>query len=48
VSLSNNTVKRCIEEMSHDIDDQVIVGVRASKFGFAIKLEESTDVADCC
>ena len=36
VSLSNNTVKRLIEEMSLDIDDQLIAGVRASKFGFTI------------
>uniref|UniRef100_UPI00358DF206 zinc finger BED domain-containing protein 5-like n=1 Tax=Myxine glutinosa TaxID=7769 RepID=UPI00358DF206 len=48
VSLSNNTVQRRIEEMSGDIADQVIAGVRASKFGFAIQLDESTDVANCC
>ena len=48
VSLSNNTVKRRIEEMSVDIADQVIAGVRASKFWFAIQVDESTDVANCC
>ena len=48
VSLSNNTVKRRIEEMSVDITDQVIAGVRDSKFGFALQLDESTDVTNCC
>nr|XP_039264455.1 zinc finger BED domain-containing protein 5-like isoform X1 [Styela clava]XP_039264457.1 zinc finger BED domain-containing protein 5-like isoform X1 [Styela clava] len=48
VSLSNNTVKRRIEEMSVDITDQVIAGVRNSKFGFALQLDESTDVTNCC
>ena len=45
VSLSNDTVKRPIQEMSGDIADQVMVGVKDSKFGFAIQLDESTDVA---
>ena len=48
VSLSNNTVKRRIEEMSVDIADQVIAGVKDSKFGFALQLDESTDVTNCC
>ena len=47
VSLSNDTVKRRIQEMSGDIADQVIAGVKDSKFGFAIQLDESTDVAKC-
>lgn len=33
--------------MSVDIADQVIEGVRASKYGFAIQLDESTDVTNC-
>ena len=47
VSLSNDTVKRRIQEMSGDIADQVMAGVKDSKFGFAIQLDESTDVAKC-
>ena len=47
VSFSNDTVKRRIQEMSGDIADQVMAGVKDSKFGFAIQLDESTDVAKC-
>ena len=36
VSLSNDTVKRRIQEMSGDIADQIMGGVKDSKFGFAI------------
>ena len=47
VSLSNDTVKPRIQEMSGDIADQVMAGVKDSKFGFAIQLDESTDIAKC-
>ena len=47
VSLSNDTVKLRIQEMSGDIADQVMAGIKDSKFGFAIQLNESTDVAKC-
>ena len=47
VSLSNDTVKRRIQEMSGDIAEQIIAGVKDLKFGFAIQLDESTDVAKC-
>ncbi|XP_068242369.1 zinc finger BED domain-containing protein 5-like [Palaemon carinicauda] len=47
VSVSNNTVQRRIEEMSVDIADQVVEGVKSSKYGFAIQLDESTDVTNC-
>ena len=36
VSLSNDTVKLRIQEMSGNIVEQVIVGVKDSKSGFAI------------
>lgn len=48
VSLSNDTVKRRIKEMSIDIANQVTAGIRASKFGFAIAVDESTDITSCC
>ena len=48
VPLSNNTVKNRIEDMSVNIAVQVIAGVKASKFGFSIQLDESTDVTECC
>ena len=44
VSLSNNTVKNRVEEMSINIAGQVISGVKNSKFGFSMQLDESTDI----
>ena len=47
VSLSNDTVRRRIHDMSDDISDEVTTAVRASKYGFAMQLDESTDVTNC-
>ena len=47
VSLSNDTVKHQILDMSDDISDEVITAVRASKYGFAMQLDESTNVTNC-
>ncbi|XP_039764267.1 zinc finger BED domain-containing protein 5-like [Pararge aegeria] len=46
ISLSDNTVKRRIDDMAEDIKNQVVEAVKASTF-FAIQLDESTDVAQC-
>ena len=46
VSLSNNTVKNRIGEMSIDIADQVISGVKDLKFGFSMQLDKSTDITN--
>ena len=46
VFLSNNTAKNQIEEMSVDIADQVISGVKDLQYGFSIQLDESTDVTN--
>ena len=46
VSLSNDTVRVRIHDMS-DISDQVTTAVKASKYGFAMQLNESTDVSNC-
>ena len=46
VFISNNTVKNEIEKISIDIADQVIPGVKDSKFGFSIQLDESTDITN--
>ena len=43
VSLSDNTIKRRIEEMSDDIADQILAEIKESKFGFAIQLDKSKD-----
>ena len=47
VSLSNNTIQRCITEMSTDINRQVLKEVQSSKYGFALQLDETTDVSNC-
>ena len=47
ILLSNSTVQRRIEEMSVDILQQVISDICRSESGFAIQLDESTDVTNC-
>ena len=47
VSLCNDTVRRRIHDMSDDISDQVTTAVKASKYGFAMQLDKSTDVSNC-
>lgn len=46
IPLSDNTVKRRIDDMAEDITNQVVDAVKQSPF-FAIQLDESTDVAQC-
>ena len=46
ISLSNNTVKECIQDMSQDIMRQVVEKILVSPF-FSIQLDESTNVAQC-
>ncbi|XP_068233586.1 zinc finger BED domain-containing protein 5-like [Palaemon carinicauda] len=45
VPLSNDTVKKRIQNMSHDIKDQVIAAIKKSGH-FSLQLDESTDVSD--
>ncbi len=48
VSLSNNTVKNQIEEISKNILSQLIQKVKNSVFKFfSIQLDETTDVSNC-
>ncbi len=48
ISLSNNTVKRKINEMLDDIKEKVIQEIKSSPTGmFAIQLDESMDVSSC-
>ncbi|XP_025420883.1 zinc finger BED domain-containing protein 5-like [Sipha flava] len=46
ISLSNNTIKNRIEDMSKNILDTVLNEIKSSPF-FALQLDESTDVASC-
>lgn len=46
ISLSNNTIKSRIEEMSLDILDTIIKEIKTSPF-FALQLDASTDVESC-
>ena len=41
-------MKRRIEQMSDDIADQILTEIKESKFGFAIQLDESTDIINFC
>ena len=48
ISLSNDTVKRRVNEMSDDIKEKVIQEIKSSLTGmFAIQLDELTDVSSC-
>lgn len=47
VSLSNDTIRRRIVEMSNDIAIQVYTEIKSSEFGFGIQVDESTDVTKC-
>ena len=44
VLVSNSTIQRRITEMSTAIKEQVITEVQGSKYGFAMQLDQSTDV----
>ena len=46
ISLSNDTVKKCISETSQDISLQVVEKVRSSPL-FSLQLDESTDISSC-
>ena len=46
ISLSNNTVKERMQDMSQDIMRQVVEKILVSPF-FSIQLDEPTDMAQC-
>ena len=47
IPLSNNTVKARIDEMSFDIEEQLLVRIKNSPF-FALQCDKTTDVSQCC
>ena len=46
ITLSNDTVKSRISDMSQDILDEVVAEVKASPY-FALQLDKSADVSSC-
>ena len=48
VSLSDNTMRRRIGEMSDDNADQILAEIKESKFGSSIQLDQSTDITNYC
>ena len=48
VSMSDNTIKRRIEDMSSDILAQIMHGIKNSTFPKALQLDESTDIGCIC
>ena len=46
ISLSNDTVKGRIDELSQDIKDQILDQIKESPF-FAIQCDETTDIGNC-
>ena len=46
VPLSNDSIRRRIDDMSADIMDQVVQHIKHSPFKFSLQLDESTDCAN--
>ena len=47
VPLSNNTIRRRVDDMAEDIILQVIEEVKSSPVKFCLQLDKSTDIASC-
>ena len=47
VPLSNNTIRRRVDDMAEDILVQVIEEVKSSPVKFCLQFDESTDIASC-
>ena len=47
VPLSNNTIRRRVDDMAEDILVQVIEKVKSSLVKFCLQFDESTDIASC-
>ncbi|CAG9814705.1 unnamed protein product [Phaedon cochleariae] len=45
ISLSNSTVKKRIDDMSKNVEEQLILNIKASRF-YALQLDESTDISN--
>ena len=48
ISMSDNTAKERIDDMSSDILAQIVNGIKNSAFPIALQLDESTNVACIC
>lgn len=45
IPLSDNTIKRRIDDMGIDVENQILTQIKESK-AFALQLDESTDISE--
>ena len=47
ICLSDDSIKRRIDGMLMDVEEQVVKELKESAYPFSLQLDESTDVASC-
>lgn len=46
VPLSDSTISRCIDDISHDVEEVLCDMLKKKKNSFAIQVDESTDITN--